>query len=202
MPGFGPAPGGGGAPGLPSHDVGGMMEEFAKQQAAGGGAAGQNPAIPGTSNIPSVSSANPQAPKQQRTPRPVGTLPQEMKYFAGDVAQGLLSLLPDFMQSMFGIKPTDTPEDAARKKQMLQRYQQMNADQQQYVQQKVREEQQKKQQEEEEKAQRKQMDEQQAASELPMPQGKTRGEGGPGASQKKRTVTKLQNDRKKLSSAG
>src|SRR5579859_3552270 len=61
--------------------------------------------------------------------RPVGSLPQEAQYIAEDVAKSLLTALPDFMQSMLGVKPTDTPEEAARKKQMLQRYQQLNAEQ-------------------------------------------------------------------------
>jgi hypothetical protein len=156
--------------------------------AAGAGGGSSIPSMPGSS--------------QQKNARPVGSLPQEAKYMAEDIAQGLLSVLPDFMQSMLGVKPTDSPEEAARKRQMLQRYTQLNNEQQQVVQKKLQEEHQKKQIEEQEKAQRQQEEQQKAQSEVVMPQGKTSGEGGPGASNKKRTMTKLQNDRKKLTSAG
>src|SRR5258708_10244736 len=112
-----------------------------------------------------------------------------------DVAQGLLSVLPDFMQQILGIKPTDTPEEANRKKQMLERFNQLTDDQQKVVQQKMKEEQEKKKVEEEEKAKKEQAAQQANQDELAMPQGKTTGEGGPGASSKKRTTMTLQSDR-------
>jgi len=111
--------------------------------------------------------------------------------------------LPDFMQSMLGAKPTDTPEEATRKKQMLQRYQQLNSDQQQYVQEEMRKSHEAEQKKQEEEAKKKEEEQRKAAEdELPMPVGKTRGEGGPGMSNKKRTLTKLQNDRQRMTSAG
>jgi hypothetical protein len=136
-----------------------------------------------------------------KPPRPVGSFPQEMKYFAQDIGQGVVSVMPDILQEVLGIKSTDTPEQVAKKKQMHQRYQEMNAAEQAYVQKKAQEEMAKKQQEEQERIIRQQEEEQIAAeSDVSIPQGKTTGEEG--SSTKKRTLNKLQNDRKKLSSAG
>lgn len=165
-----------------------------------GGAGQTNPA--GAGSPPPLSSLGDATGAQKKPPRPVGSIPQEGKYLAEDVAQGLLAALPDFMQQLLGINPSDTPEDTAKKKQMLQRYNQMTADEQQYVQKKVQEEQQKKKAEEEEKAKKEQEAKQEEQDELPIPQGKQSGEGMPGMSNKKRTLTKLQSDRQKLSSAG
>jgi hypothetical protein len=179
-------------PGFSSPDMQSMMGDMTGNQKTGkSGQSGSSPIpFPGT-----------QA-GQQKSPRPIGTPLEEAKYMAEDVAQGLLSLLPDFMQSILHTKSTDTPEEAAKKRQMLQRYNQLNAEEQQYVQkqyQKKAEEQKKK---EEEEVKKKQEEEQKAAeNELPMPQGKQTGEGVPGASKKNNALTKMQNDRKKLSNA-
>lgn len=179
--------------GMPSPDVSSMMQQLQQQKMGGAG----GPGAIGNQVAPGAQSGSPSG----KTPRSVGTIPQEAKYMAEDVAQGLLSLLPDFMQSILGIKSTDSPEEKARKRQMLQRYNEMNADQQRVVQEKMQVAQTKQKQEEEEKLRAKQAQEQES-SELPMPQGKTRGDAGMGGSAKKRATTKLQNDRKKLSSAG
>lgn len=140
---------------------------------------------------------------QQKPARPIGTPVQEAQMVGEDVAQGLLQLLPDFLQDLFHVKPTDTPEEAAKKKQMLQRYNQLNAEQQQFVQKKYQEEQAKKKQEEEEATKKKQEEQRKAQeNELPVPQGKKTGDWMAGKSQKQNTLTKMQNDRQKLSSAG
>jgi hypothetical protein len=176
-------------------------------QMTGAGNAGKSGAAGAPAGIPDPFASG-QLPGQtsaaghQKTARAPGSLPQEAKYMAEDVAQGLLSLLPDIMQQILGVKSTDKPEEAARKKQMLQRYTQLNDEQQQVVQKQMRESQEKKQKEEEEKAKKRQEEQASASDDLPIPQGTSRGEGGPGASGKQRTTTKLQNDRKKLSSAG
>jgi hypothetical protein len=185
---------------IPSGGMSPDMQSTLNQMMGAGGKTGQGGA-PGAGQSPFGNAAAGGA-TMPKPPRPVGSLPQEAKFMAEDVAQGLLSVLPDFMQHILGVKPTDTPEEAARKKQMLQRYNQLNDEQQQVVQKQMQEAQAKKRQDEEDRMRKQQEAEQNASQDLPMPQGKTSGEGGPGASQKKRTVTKLQNDRKKLSSAG
>jgi|GEM_PF-738419 len=173
-----------------------QMTQAGKQGSAGG--------VPQAGSSSSSSKTLPSAgAASQKPPRPVGTLPQEAQYITEDITKSLLSFLPDFMQSMLGVKPTDSPEEKARKKQMLQRYQQLNSEQQQFVQDEMRKKQQAEQKKQEEEAKKKEEEQRKAADdELPMPQGKTRGEGGPGASNKKQTLTKLQNDRKRMTSAG
>ena len=182
---------------IPSGMMSPDMQSTMAQMMGGGGkgkAGGSSPFSAGGA---------PNKSQQQRPPRPVGSLPQEAKYMTEDVMQGLLSVLPDFMQQILGVKPTDTPEEVARKKQMLQRYHQMNDEQQQVVQKQMKEAQDKKKKEEEERVKKEQEAKQKAEQdELPMPQGKSRGEGTPGMSNKQRTLTKLQKDRQTLSSAG
>src|SRR5258708_1959539 len=175
-----------------------LQSTLAQMTQTGKGAGGQQTGSSSSQSTPNTPGTTPQKP-----PRPVGTLPQEAQYLTEDVAKGLLSVLPDFMQNMLGVKPTDTPEEAARKKQMLQRYQQLNSEQQQFVQDETRKRHEAEQKKQEEEAKKKEEEQRKAAeNELPMPVGKTRGEGGPGASNKKQTLTKLQNDRKRMTSAG
>ena len=155
----------------------------------------------GSAGLPGMGGAGGSPGGAGKTPRPVGTPLQEVKYFAGDVAHGVLEVLPDFMQSLFGISPADKPEDAARKRQMLQRYQQMNAEQQQFVQQRTKAEYEKKQQEEARQAQAEKAKRQQQAASLPVPQGRTHGAGAgmPGQSRKKSTIDDLNKKRQQMS---
>ncbi len=156
-------------------------------------------ANPAQSTTPSPASSSSHSSK---TPRPIASLPQEGKYLAQDVGQGMLELLPDFMQRVLGIKNTDTPEEKAKKQQMFQNYQQLSAEDQAYVQKKMQREEAEKQQREQEEEMRKQQEMANQSSDLPMPAGKVTGEAAAGASNKQRTTQKLQNDRKKLSNAG
>lgn len=175
-------------PGFASPDMQSMMGQMGKGQKPGQGTSPFGGMTPGSG--------------QQKAPRPVGTPVQEAKYMAEDVAKGLLSVLPDFMQDILHTRPTDTPEQAAKKRQMLQRYNQLTQEQQQFVQQQYQKQAEEKKKREEEEMKKKQEAEQKAAQdELPVPQGKKTGEGMPGASNKKRAITKLQNDRKKLPNA-
>src|SRR5258708_2212336 len=120
-----------------------MMGSSGQKNSGTGGASGA--AAPGASPRTSP-----------KPPRSIGSLPQEAQYMSEDVAQGLVNLLPDFMQQILGLKSTDTPEDAMRKKQMLQRYNQLNDEQQVVVQKQMREEHEKKQKEEQERIQKEQ----------------------------------------------
>ena len=85
---------------------------------------------------------------------------------------------------------------------MLQRYQALNAEQQQVAAKKMQEEQHRKEQEAMEKQEKDQRAAAEQSDDVVVPQGRPRGEDAAMGSGKKRTVTKLQNDRKKLSSAG
>jgi hypothetical protein len=195
-----------------SADVQSMMRQFGQAGQAGqaggnsqgnagglgGGAA--NP-LAGLTGLPGAKTAA--GNQSQAKARPIGTPLQEAKYFAQDVTQGVLSVLPDFMQEILGIKPMDTPQDQARKRQMLQNYQKMNAEQQQIVQQKLRADMAKKKQEEE--AQQRAAAQQKAAqSELPTPSSKHTGAAAPigGQSKKKSFMDDFNQKRQQLSSAG
>lgn len=139
------------------------------------------------------------SPKPART---IGSLPQEGTYLAQDIGQGVIGLLPDFMQEILGIKETDTPEEKSKKQQMLQNYQKLNAEDQAFVQKKMQREQAEKQQRDEEEQMKRQQSEASQGDDISMPTGKVTGEAAAGASNKQRTTQKLQSDRKKLSSAG
>ncbi len=138
---------------IPSGGMSPDMQSTLNQMMGANGKTGQG-GMPGVGQP--LGDAGASSATRPKPPRAVGSLPQEAKYMAEDVAQGILTLLPDFMQQILGAKPTDTPEDAARKKQMLQRYNQLNEEQQQVVQKQMQEEQMKKKREEEEKMQKKQ----------------------------------------------
>lgn len=140
-----------------------------------------------------------------KPPRPIGTPIQEGKYIAEDVGQGMLQLLPDFMQDVLHTKPSDTPQEKAKKQQLLQNYTRLDSEQQQYVQKQMQAEHMKKQKEEEERMQKRQEEQKKAAeSSLPEPKGKVSGAaaGMPGQSRKKSMIDDLNKKRQQLSSAG
>jgi len=134
-----------------------------------------------------------QAPK----PREVGSLKEELlERPVQDVISGLKSFFD--INALLGINPqVDTPEVQAKKREKHQRWQKLDAEQQQVAQEKYQQEVQKKQAEEEEKERKKQ----QAAAELQTiqaPSSPQKGPKGPGGSKKQKAQTKLQNDRKSL----
>jgi len=179
-------------PGAASPDMGSMEEMLAAQ----GGQAGTK-----TSSTSSSHSAS-QNPPRHATP--IGSPLEEARNIAGGVGTDLYEFLPPILKNMISSKPEDTPEEAAKKRQMLQNYQKLTADEQQYVHKKLQEEEMEKRRKEEEEQIRRQQEAAAQSSEMAVPEGKKTGEAamGGGKSQKSQTISKLQNDRKKMSSSG
>ncbi len=166
------------------------MDEMMGQM---GGSTGKNPSassLPGSTSQPA------------KNPRSIGNPAQEAQYLAEGVGQGMLALLPDFMQELLGIKDSDSPEEKARKRQIFQNYQKLNAEDQAYVQKKMQQEQIEKQRREQEEEQKRQQAAMNDSGDLPMPAGRVTGAGAEGSSNKQRTTQKLNDDRKKLSNQG
>lgn len=136
----------------------------------------------------------------QAAPRPVGTLSEELiKRPAKDILTGLKSVFN--IQEIFDIKPTDSPEQQAKRRQMHQNYQKLDAAQQEVVQeeyQKRMEEKQANEQKAEEARRRKA----QQSQTIQAPSGQKKGPDAGGGSRKQRAQTKLQNDRKTLGGPG
>jgi hypothetical protein len=179
---------------LGSPDVQSMMNQAMAAKNAGGGATTGSPALtpPGAMNPATTST---------RSPRPVGTPLQELKYIGKDVGQGVLGII----QSLFPplrILPSDTPETQAKKNQMAQKMQQWDQDRIQFAHQRYQEEMTKKQQEE-------QVEQQKAAQkaaqskDLPTPSGKRSGAAAPGQGQSKKQsfMDDFDKKRQQLSSA-
>ncbi len=154
--------------------------------------------LPGGKSGPGAASSG----NAKQPPRPIAGPQQEAAYLAQGVGQGLLELLPDYMQHILGIKDSDSPEEKAKKKQMFENYQRLSAEDQAYVQKKMQREQMEKQQREQEEEQKRQQEMANQSNDLPIPAGRTSGAGSEGNSNKQRTTNKLQDDRKKMSSAG
>ncbi len=195
MSGFRPPPPGSLPPGAASPDMADAMQDMM------GANAGTQQAKQGTSPTSNAVSSMMQGQGHKATP--LGSPVQEAKTIAQDVGSSLFEFLPQELQTILGSKSTDTPEEAERKQKMLQNYQRLTAEERQYVQKKLQQEQAEKRQREEEEFRKKQLAAQQT-DELPVPEGKKTGEAalGAGRSKKAQTISKLQNDRKKLSSAG
>jgi len=162
-----------------------------------GGVPGAKPGAGGGAGLPGIGGA----PQPQKPPRSIGTPVQEAKYLGKDIGEGVVDFLPPILQSVLGIKSSDAPEEIARKKKMLQKYNQMNAEQQQMVQQRIREREAAAREEEEQKH-RERAEAQNRSQDLAQPQGKRSGAGSDGGSNKARITKKLNDDRQKLSSAG
>lgn len=189
-------------------DMEGMMDD--DQAAAGSTGSSSNPSSGTMGNLGNLGSSNGlgslpgqgAAGSQPKPPRPITSPLGEAKYLAQDVGQSVLGLLPETLQQVLGLKSSDTPEQKAKKQQMLQNYQRLSAEDQAYVREKMQRQEAEKQQKEQEELMKKQQAEAQQDDGLPMPAGKVTGEAAAGASSKQRTVQKLQSDRKKLSSSG
>ena len=176
--------------------MGEMMEEMANVQQGSSNTAGQSPTQQALS-----SALQGKAPQQQKSGPSIGSPVTEVKYLGEGIVGGVLDFLPGPLKRLLNISPGDTPEEQQRKRQMLQNYQRMNEEQRQYVIQEAQKQQALKQQQAEEDAQRRQMEAQQRASSVQIPQGKRTGDMNANQSKKQQAVTKLQNDRKKLSNA-
>jgi len=144
---------------------------------------------------------------QQAQPRPdrqLGTLGEEL------VKRPLADLWSEIkkffdINTILGINPvTDTPEEQAKKKQLHQRYQQLDQEQQRVAQEKFQEEMKRKQQEEQEEARKKQIEEQKKQDKSVLSTSKPKsGPQGPasGKSNKQNMMDKMQMDRKSMSQA-
>lgn len=140
---------------------------------------------------------------QPRPDRQLGTLGEEL------VKRPLADLWSEIkkffdINTILGINPvTDTPEEQAKKKQLHQRYQQLDQDQQRVAQEEFQKRMQKKQQEEQEELQKKQAEEQRRKEQVVMPSKPKSGPQGPasGKSHKQNMMEKMQMDRKTMSQA-
>lgn len=138
-----------------------------------------------------------QQPGQQQAPREVGSIQEE----AARAGKDILAELKQFfsINTWLGIKPeTDDPQEIAKRKQVHQRWQKLDQEQQAVAKKKYQEEMQRKKAEEEEKQRKKQMEEQQKAQQIQIPTSTKKGPVGPGGSKKQKAVQKLQNDRQQM----
>ncbi len=177
---------------LTSPDMASMMQQFAAQSksSSGGGAQGsgsptqgaagssgpQNSVSPSSSSLPGMSGSQSKSSAQsQKPPRNVDSIPKEMKMMVADVGQGLLSALPDFMQSILHINSTDTPEEKAKKRQSIQKFNSLSDQDRQFTVKKYQERTARQKQEQQQEQQRKAAQENSRSSALPMPKGQKKG---------------------------
>jgi len=165
-------------------------------------AMGQMGGTTGKNASGSPASSTPHSNQSAKNPHTIGNPVQEAQYLAEGVGQGMLELLPDFMQELLGIKDSDSPEEKARKRQIFQNYQKLNTEDQAYVQKKMQQEQMEKQRREQEEQQKREQAAMNDSGDLPIPSGRVTGAGAEGSSNKQRTTQKLNDDRKKLSNQG
>lgn len=177
-----------------SPDVQSMMGQFQAAQAGKSGSS-QTP-LP-----PSQSSSSGPMPTQQKTARDVGTLPDEAGRFVSDAKDQLLSAVPDVLQELFHIKTTDTPEEKAKKREQLKRWNEMTDAERMAAQQIAEERAARQKKLEEERIEKQKMDEQES-TDLPVIQGKSRAEGGAGQSNKQKSNTMVQSNRTKPKKVG
>jgi len=157
-----------------------------------------NTATPGSGSIPTQG----QQAAPPKPPRPIGSAPQEAKYLAQGVGQGIVDLIPDFLQEVLGIKNTDSPDSKAKKKQIFDNFQSLSADEQAYVQKKMQREQAEKQAQEQAVMERKQREAVEKENSVVVPTGRVTGEAAAGASKSDQATQKLQSDRKKMTNSG
>lgn len=141
-----------------------------------------------------------QTQPQQQPPREVGTVKQEFQRMGADVKTQLREFFS--INTWLGIDPeTEDPEEIAKRKQVHQRWQNLNKEQQAVAKKMYQEELERKKQQREEEERRKQIKEQKAKEEVPMPSSPQKGPIGPaaGKSRKKKAMQKLQQDRQGIS---
>jgi hypothetical protein len=133
----------------------------------------------------------------QEKPREVGTFTEELiKRPVKDIIRGLKSIFD--LNDLLGVKSSaDDPQSLAKKKQMLQRFNKLNQEQQAIARQKYQAELKKKQQAEQEAEMKRRQEAQQKQQSISVPSGPQKGPVGPG-SQKPKAVQKLEQDRKTL----
>jgi hypothetical protein len=172
----------------------GQQATSSAQQTTGGSALG-------SSQNGSAGVGNPftQPQTPQIKPREVGSIQEEL---IQRPVQDIFTELKGFfdVNKLLGIDSAkDDPQTQARKKQMLQRWNNLNSEQQEVAKQRYQAEMKKKQQLEQEKQQKEQQKQQQSASSIEVPSSPKKGPVGPAGSKKQKVVQKLQNDRKTLS---
>ncbi len=194
-----PRPGGGFNPGMGS--FGEHLDENAMQQAMGQ----KQQAQQGAQLNPTMAAQQQQLAQQQQQPGAAPPPPREMGTIAEelftrplkDIARGVSSLFDIY--NWLGIKKYEPdPEKLAKNKQMLQKYNQLEAADQAQVRKTTQERMQKQKLEREQEEHKKQ----QAAAaqqDFVMPSSPKKGPEGPGGTGKQKAVQKLQQDRKTLS---
>lgn len=130
-------------------------------------------------------------------PREIGSLTDELiKRPVTDIFNELKTFFD--LNSLLGIKdPSKDPQTLAKKRQMMQKFNQLDAEQQQVAKQKYQERQARKQKQQEEEAMKKQREQQEKAASISVPSSPQKGPQGPGA-KKPKAVMKLEQDRKSL----
>lgn len=183
------------------------QNQLTQQQAStapGSGKSGSNPLL--SKSDANKGSQKPQTPQvEPPKPREVAGLGEELiKRPLKDIKKGLSSIFD--LQALFNVNLADTPQEAAKKKQLHQRFQKLTQEQQQVAQKNYQEKLQKKKMEEEEEAQKKQQEEQEKASKasLAPPSSPKKGPVGPaaGQSKKKQAQAQLQQSRQGLGKVG
>lgn len=187
------------------------MDQQAMQAAMGQKQLGQQAADPSSASAAAAASKQGQQPAgasdgsraKQPPPREVGSLSDELVMRPiKDIGRELAAFFD--INTLLGIDPqTDTPEEQAKKRQLHQRWQRLNKEQQQVAQQLHQEELERKQQEEQEEQLKKEQEEKAAEQRRQaMAQQATsksqKGPVGPGMSRKQKAKAKLDLDRQRL----
>lgn len=172
------------------------MKSAVQQKALGQQGTSSTQSTTGGSALGSHTQPPPAA--QPVKPRPIGSLADELVVRpAQDIGKGLLSLFD--INTLLGVNAQkDDPQTQAKKKQMLQRWNQLDEEDQAQVKKRYQETMQKKQQEEKEEQAKKQQAEQAKAQQVVVPSSPKKGPIGPGGTGKQRAVNKLEQDRKTL----
>jgi len=173
------------------------LDEAALQQAGKQKQLTQAQADPSTAKA--AAQAAQQSQGQQAPPPEVGSLTDEL---IKRPIKGVWEEIKKFfsLNTWLGIEPPQikTPEQQAKAKQIHQRYQQLDQEQQAVARKRFQELEQKKKLEEEEKMRKKQMEEQKKAQEVQMPSSPKKGPIGPGMSKKQKAQARLQQQRQTL----
>lgn len=169
----------------------------AAQQAMG--KAGRLPGADGKNMDASQAAATAQAGQaNQKPPREVGTIAEEMKRGVSDLFQGFKEFFK--LNTWLGLDSENMdPQQQAHAKQLHSRYQQLDQEQQMVARQMYEEKMQRKKIQEEEEARKKQIEAEKKAQTMEMPSGPKKGPVGPSGSKKQRAMAKLKQDRTTLS---
>lgn len=174
------------------------LDESAMQQAGQQKQLTQAQADPATAKA-AAQKAQSQVQGQQKPPPEVGSFTDEL---IKRPIKGVWEEIKKFfsLNTWLGIEPPQikTPEEQAKAKQVHQRYQQLDQEQQAVARKRYQELMQKKKAEEEEKMRKKQIEEQKKAQEVQMPSSPQKGPVGPGSSKKQKAQARLQQQMKTM----